>query len=96
MDFIATILSALLFVAFVPGVLITLPSNGSRRTVLIVHAALFALTVHFVMSFYWTYIRERFGNYGAPGCPACFVENANGVCVPDPSCSGPSSQLPRN
>jgi len=34
---------AALFVAFVPGVLVTLPKGGSRMTVVAVHAVLFTL-----------------------------------------------------
>jgi len=37
------LVSALVFVAFVPGVLITLPPGGSRMTVLLVHGILFAI-----------------------------------------------------
>lgn len=37
------LLSAVVFAAFVPGVLVTLPPGGSRNTVLAVHAGLFAL-----------------------------------------------------
>lgn len=43
MQWIRLLVSALVFVAFVPGVLITLPPGGSRTTVLAVHGVLFAL-----------------------------------------------------
>jgi hypothetical protein len=39
--------SAVLFYAFVPGVLVRLPPGGSHQTVLVVHALLFALVHHF-------------------------------------------------
>jgi cell division protein FtsW (lipid II flippase) len=39
---------ALLFAVFVPGVLVTLPPDGSRTTVLVVHSLLFALLSHYV------------------------------------------------
>lgn len=84
MDFIALILSVVLFAAFVPGVLITLPKGGSKATVLIVHAVLFALVTHFVMKFYWTY-RESMSNYGTV-CPNGYTMGVSktGVeeCVP--------------
>ena len=47
------LLSALVFAAFVPGVLVTLPPGGSRTTVLAVHAALFAVLHHVVMQWAW-------------------------------------------
>lgn len=37
------LISALVFVAFVPGVLVTLPPGGSKWVVLAVHGVLFAL-----------------------------------------------------
>jgi len=40
--------SALLFVMFVPGVLVTLPPGGSKWVVLAVHGLLFATLSHFV------------------------------------------------
>lgn len=43
------LVSALVFAAFVPGVLVTLPPGGSRNTVLAVHAGLFALLHGVVM-----------------------------------------------
>jgi hypothetical protein len=97
MDLVSSILAALLFAAFVPGVLVTIPKGGSRTTVLLVHALLFAFVTHWVMWYYWTVIRERFGNYGnwgPAGCPPCFLQNKDGVCKPDPKCSGPNSELP--
>lgn len=57
-------ITALVFIAFVPGVLVTLPKGGSRKMVLAVHGILFALTIHFVMRMYHRHIvfREGFGN----------------------------------
>jgi hypothetical protein len=85
MDLISGILSALLFAAFVPGVLIKLPRNGSFKTVLLVHALLFAIVTSFVMNYYWHNIREKFGNYG-PTCPNGYIPGANqggqADCVP--------------
>ena len=72
MDLISAVLSALLFVAVVPGVLVTLPSKtASRRTVLLVHGLLFAVVTSLVMRFYWVNIKgyiERMSNYGTV-CP---------------------------
>lgn len=80
MDLISSILSALLFAAFVPGVIGRIPSNGSRATILVTHAILFALTTTAVMKIYWSY-RERFGNYG-PKCPNGFRMTEDQNCVP--------------
>lgn len=41
------LLNAVLFYAFVPGVLVTLPPGSSHQTVLVVHALLFAVVHHF-------------------------------------------------
>jgi hypothetical protein len=84
MDLISSILSALLFVAFVPGVLVTLPSKASsRRTIIVVHALLFAVVTSLVMRYYWVNIKgylEKFGNFGAV-CPNGHVQQGND-CVP--------------
>jgi hypothetical protein len=83
MDIISPILSALLFVVFVPGVLVTLPSKtASRRTILLVHGLLFTIVTSLVMRYYWVNIKgyiEKFGNFG-PVCPNGFVERGN-ECV---------------
>ena len=84
MDLISSLISALLFVAFVPGVLVTLPSkSASRRTVLLVHMILFVVVTSFVMQYYWVNIKgyiEKFGNFGAV-CPNGFVQQGDD-CVP--------------
>lgn len=82
MDIISLVISALLFAAFVPGVLITLPGKASRGTILVTHAVLFSITASVVMWFYWTQIRERFGNYG-PTCPNGYVPGVSQSGAPD-------------
>lgn len=52
------IVSALVFIAFVPGVLITLPPGGTRTTVLVVHGALFALLHSAVMRTLWSVVKR--------------------------------------
>ena len=52
---------AALFVAFVPGVLVTLPKGGSKMTVLVVHALLFTLVWHFTHTMVWE-LSEGFQN----------------------------------
>jgi hypothetical protein len=80
MDVGSFVLSVLLFVAFVPGVLVRLPAKGSAGTVLVVHAALFAVAASAVMTLYWR-MREGFGNYG-PTCPNGYTKTEGGDCVP--------------
>jgi hypothetical protein len=82
MDLISTVLSALLFVAFVPGVLLRFPRNASFKVVLLTHAILFAVVTAVVMNYYWRVIREKFGNYG-PTCPNGYVPGANQAGQPD-------------
>lgn len=84
MELISSILSAILFVAFVPGVLVTIPSKGSKATVLVVHAVLFAVVVSLVMQYYWSNIRglvEGMGNYGVT-CPNGYVMTPDEKCEP--------------
>jgi hypothetical protein len=85
MDLISSLLSALLFTAFVPGVLLRIPQRGSHMTVLVVHALLFAVVTSLVMHFYWHNIKgyvEKFGNYGAT-CPNGYKMGANQAGQPD-------------
>ena len=72
------LLTAGLYVAFIPGVILKL---GSGWTGIIIHAILFALVAHHVMKYYHRYVifREGFGNFG-PTCPNGWMMDANGVC----------------
>lgn len=79
MDLVSSVLSVILFVVFVPGVVTSIPSRGSKLTVLLTHAVLFAITASVVMSMYWSY-RENFGNFG-PKCPNGFTMTEDGGCV---------------
>ena len=72
MDYVSLLLSAVLFAAFVPGVLVKLPPKGSPMVVLAVHAVLFALATALVMGYYFTGRFELFGNHGAT-CPNGYV-----------------------
>lgn len=80
MEFVSLVLSALLFAAFVPGVLLTFPKGGSKATVLVVHAVLFAIVSSFVMKWYWS-MRENMGNYGIT-CPNGYTMTPDKNCVP--------------
>lgn len=76
---VSGLISAGLFYAFVPGVVITLPKGGDRMTVLILHAILFSITASLVMQWYWS-MRENMGNYGV-SCPNGYVMQADKTCV---------------
>jgi len=83
----STALAVALFVAFVPGVLTTLPSKSSGKwTILVVHGLLFAVITHFVMHYYHKHVvfREGFGNYG-PSCPKGYSMGVDQVCYPIPT-----------
>jgi hypothetical protein len=80
MEFVSLILSAVLFAAFVPGVLLTFPKGGSKATVLVVHALLFAVVSSLVMMWYWG-MRENMGNYGVT-CPNGYMMTPDQNCVP--------------
>ena len=79
MDLVSSVLSVILFAVFVPGVVFKLPSGGSRATVLLTHAVLFALATGAVMKIYWAG-REHFGNYG-PTCPNGYRMTEDEGCV---------------
>jgi hypothetical protein len=79
MDLISSIIAAVLFVAFVPGVLTRIPPGGTKATVLVVHAVLFSLVTSAVMYVYWNCL-ERFGNYGDV-CPNGYNKTESGDCV---------------
>lgn len=80
-----SLVAALLFVGFIPGVLVTLPSKTAKKsTIYVVHALLFALVLHIVMKS-CSFAYESFGNHGASGCPEGFIEsikNGREECVP--------------
>lgn len=53
------LIKALIFIAFVPGVLITLPAGGDRTTILLTHGILYALTSMII----WKFIIKRLFKY---------------------------------
>jgi len=81
MDLIPTVLQALLFAVFVPGVLFQFPKHGDKAVVLVVHALGFAVTSYFVMSAYLKYSREHL-SFGTT-CPNGTVNmGPNRECKP--------------
>ena len=53
MNLTVAIYSAILFFVLSPGVLLRLPSNGSKLTVAGVHAIVFAAVLYFTAGFVW-------------------------------------------
>ena len=54
---------AVLFFVLTPGILVSLPSGGSKTTVAAVHALVFALIFHFTHKLVWNVTKSvRFGN----------------------------------
>lgn len=53
MNLIVAIYSAILFFVLSPGVLLRLPSNGSKFTVAGVHSIVFAVILYFTAGFVW-------------------------------------------
>jgi len=53
MNLTVAIYSAILFFVLSPGVLLRLPSNGSKFTVAGVHAVVFAVVLYFTAGFVW-------------------------------------------
>lgn len=94
MDFVSLLLSTLLFAAFVPGVLGTYPKGGTKGTVLLTHAVIFALVATVVMKVYWN-MRENMTNWG-DRCPNGYImgvgQNGSSECVP----SGQPTYQPMN
>lgn len=81
MDVGSLAISAVLFAAFVPGVVVTLPGKGSdRKVVLAVHAVLFSLVAMYAMKWYWS-MKEHMGNYGVT-CPNGYTMTPDQNCVP--------------
>lgn len=54
---------AVLFFVLTPGILLSLPSGGSKTTVAAVHALVFAIVFHFTHKFVWNATKSvRFGH----------------------------------
>lgn len=60
MDLLMTLFVAALFVALTPGVLLTLPSKGSKLTVAVVHGLVFAVVYHYTHKAVFSYLYEGF------------------------------------
>jgi len=71
MHLLSTIFSALLFSAFVPGILFSIPPKGSKYLVLFTHATIFALVYHFAHKAIFHVAQEGFIEGGWWGVPSC-------------------------
>ena len=59
-----------LFYVMTPGILVTLPKNGSKVTVALTHAVLFALVFHLTHKMVWKYFYGPEGFASADGAAA--------------------------
>jgi uncharacterized membrane protein YdbT with pleckstrin-like domain len=55
MNIVVALYSALLFFILSPGVLLRIPSNGSKFTVAFVHALVFGVALYFTQKIVWQY-----------------------------------------
>lgn len=60
MNLVVAIFAALLFFVLSPGVLLRLPSNGSKMTVAAVHAVVFGILLYFTAGFVWALSNNLF------------------------------------
>jgi hypothetical protein len=60
MDLLMSLFVAALFVALTPGILLTLPTKGSKLTVAVVHGLVFAVVYHFTHKAVFNYLYEGF------------------------------------
>lgn len=67
-----------LFYVMTPGILVTLPKNGSKVMVALTHAVLFALVFHLTHKMVWKYFYgpEGFASPSANGVAAQVKANA--------------------
>ena len=86
---------AALFVAFVPGVLVTLPPRSSRNVVLAVHAALFVLVWHFTHKMVFRMLYEGSQNNNMAMNNSTNV-NANANANGNPNANANNSKMNNN
>ena len=61
MQIFMTLYAAILFIVLTPGILLRLPSNGSKWTVTLVHAAVFAVVFYFTHKMVYHYYSGKEG-----------------------------------
>jgi len=63
MNYVVSAYTALLFFLLSPAILLRLPPSGSKYTVAIVHALIFAVIFHFTGKLVWKFSRTLEGDY---------------------------------
>jgi hypothetical protein len=85
MNLIVALYCALIFFVLTPGVLLRIPSNGSKLVVAGVHALVFAAVLYLTQKFVWKLSLglEGMDNYAVQGQASCKSGQYlnNGVCV---------------
>ena len=82
-----SLFTAALFFLLTPGVLLRLPSGGSKLVVAATHAVVFALVYHFTHKMAWKFLYGREG-FASPvpapteaSCKAAGKKLVNGACA---------------
>ena len=55
MNIIVALYSAVLFFLLSPNIVLRLPSNGSKMTVAMIHAAIFGIVLYFTQKMVWQF-----------------------------------------
>jgi len=55
-----TLYVGILFYLLTPGILLTIPENGSKYTIAIVHALVFAMVYHLTHKYIWDNLYEKY------------------------------------
>ena len=77
MELFMTLFVAALFVVLTPGILVTLPSKGSKITVAIVHGLIFAVIYHLTRKAVSHFLRS----HGLSSTSESFQTNTTPACV---------------
>ena len=81
-SYLMTAFTALLFFVLTPGVLLTIPSNGSKIVVAVVHGIVFALVYYLSYKTVWALMRKYEGFQSV-----CSTEHPDGICPANYSCA---------
>jgi hypothetical protein len=79
MNITVLVFSAVLFFVLTPGILVTLPKNGSKVTIAAVHALIFAVVFHFSNKLV-VHLSEGFKEGKCNRCPAGYYHPSSSNC----------------
>lgn len=81
-SYLMTAFTALLFFVLTPGVILTIPSNGSKIVVAVVHGIVFALVYYLSYKTVWALTRKYEGFQSV-----CSTEHPDGICPDNYKCN---------